>query len=116
VGANLSAPAFYPFVSFGASFSKQVLKQNLDSLLCGRRKRTVVLLDEAQWFNNRPNFIRLLAHLYDYHYETVTTIITGSAVGVMKSILEPNHKSPLFGRPIMQMEIKKWLPSVSISL
>ena len=113
-GANISAPASSPFVSVGASFSKQVLKQSLDSLLKGRTKRTLILLDEAQWFTDRRTLIMLLAHLYDYHYETITPIITGSAVGVMKSILEPNHQSPLFGRPIMQIEVNKWNPSVSM--
>ncbi len=112
--ANVSAPTISPLISVGASFSKQVLKQSLDSLLNGRTKRTVILLDEAQWFSNRRTLIMLLAHLYDYHYETITPIITGSAVGVMKSIIEPNNQSPLFGRPIMQMEVNKWNPSVSM--
>jgi len=115
LGANVSMPANLPFITIGANFSKQVLKQSLDSLLNGRTKRTVMLLDEAQWFSDRRTLIMLLSHLYDYHYETITPIITGSAVGVMKSIIEPNHKSPLYGRPNMQMEIKKWSPSVSMS-
>jgi AAA+ ATPase superfamily predicted ATPase len=114
LGANVSVPANLPFISVGANFSKQVLKQSLDSLLNERTRRTAILLDEAQWFSDRRTLIMLLAHLYDYHYEAITPIITGSAVGVMKSIIEPNHRSPLFGRPIMQMEVKKWNPSVSM--
>lgn len=114
VGANVAVPVHAPLFSLGANFSKQVLKQSLDSLLNERKKRTVILLDEAQWFSDRRTLIMLLAHLYDYHYETITPIITGSAVGVMKSILEPNRKSALFGRPIMQMEVKKWNPSISL--
>jgi hypothetical protein len=56
----------------------------------------------------------ILAHIYDYYYDKVTPIITGSVVGVMKSILEPNQKSPLYGRPMIEMEVKKWVPSSSI--
>lgn len=114
VGANVGVPASVPLFSLGANFSRQVLKQSLDSLLNARRERTVILLDEAQWFSDRRTLIMMLAHLYDYHYETVTPIITGSSVGVMKSILQPNHKSALFGRPIMQIDVKKWNPSVSL--
>jgi len=102
-----------PFISLGASYSKQALKKNLDNLLNGRKK-IVLLLDEAQWFSDRRTLLMMLAHLYDYHYDTVTPIITGSAVGVLKSILEPNNKSPLFGRPTMQINVKKWHPSVSM--
>lgn len=114
VGGAVGVPAHLPLVSLGANLSKQVLKQSLDSLLSERKKRTVILLDEAQWFTDRRTLTMLLAHLYDYHYDVVTPIITGSAVGVMKSILEPSQKSPLFGRPFIQMEVKKWNSSVSM--
>lgn len=81
VGANVSVPVHAPLFSLGANYSKQVLKQSLDGLLNERKKRTIILLDEAQWFNDRRTLINLLAHIYDYHYETITLIITGSAVG-----------------------------------
>ncbi|MDH2901054.1 MAG: ATP-binding protein [archaeon] len=113
---NISATATVPklpFLSVGANYSKQIAKQNLDSIL-KRKSKLIVLLDEAQWFRNPRTFVRLLAHIYDYHYDTVTPIITGSAVGVMKSILDPNNKSPLYGRPMIEMEVKKWVPSSSI--
>jgi len=113
ITGNITVPNM-PFISLGASYSKQALKKNLDNLLNGRKK-TVLLLDEAQWFSDQRTLLMMLAHLYDYHYETVTPIITGSAVGVLKSILEPNNKSPLFGRPTMQIDVKKWHPSVSMN-
>ena len=57
----------------------------------------------------------MLAHIYDYHYDKVTLIITGSTVGVMKSILEPSSKSPFYGRAVTTMEIARWAPSTSLS-
>lgn len=100
-------------LALSLNYSKEGLKQNLDKLL--QKKRRFILLLEAQWFRNSRQVVMLLAHIYDYHHETVTPIITGSAVGVMKSILEPRHKSALYGRPMIQMEVKKWTPSTSLS-
>lgn len=77
--------------------------------------RVVFLIDEAQWLRNPRRVSSLLAHIYDYHYENATVIITGSAVGVMKSILEPSSKSPLYGRALMAMEIQRWRPSESLN-
>jgi len=113
VTGNIAVPNI-PLISLGTSYSRQALKKNLDNLLNGRKK-VVLLLDEAQWFTDRRTLTMMLAHLYDYHYNTVTPIITGSAVGVLKSILEPDHKSPMFGRPTMQIDVKKWHPSVSMT-
>ncbi len=103
-------------LSVGFSYTKQNLGRNIDEFLKKRkRRRFILLLDEAQWFRNPRQVLRLLAHLYDYYYETVTPIITGSSVGVMKSILEPGTKSPLYGRPLTQLEVRKWTPSISLS-
>jgi uncharacterized protein len=112
LGATAAVPKL-PFLSASANYSKQMLKQSLDQIFKAKFK-LIILLDEAQWFRNPRTFVRLLAHIYDYHYDRVTPIITGSAVGVMRSILEPNHKSPLYGRPMIEMEVKKWVPSSSI--
>jgi AAA+ ATPase superfamily predicted ATPase len=112
IGARAAIPKF-SFLSFGVDYSKQAIKQNLDKILKTKSK-LVLLLDEAQWFTNPRTFVKQLAHIYDYYYDNVTPIITGSAVGVMRSILQPNHKSPLYGRPITEMELKKWVPSSSI--
>jgi uncharacterized protein len=76
--------------------------------------RIVVLIDEAQWLRNPRKVSNLLAHIYDYHYDNATMIITGSAVGVMKSITEPSSKSPLYGRAMTTMEIQRWTPSESL--
>ncbi|MHB8565767.1 MAG: AAA family ATPase [Nitrososphaerales archaeon] len=113
VGGNLAVPSALP-ASLGFSYSKQNPMQGLDSLLKKRNRRLILLLDEVQWFRNPRQVIKLLAHIYDYHYDRVTPIITGSAVGVMRSILEPGEKSPIYGRPAIQMEVRKWVPSTSL--
>jgi AAA+ ATPase superfamily predicted ATPase len=76
--------------------------------------KMVVLIDEAQWLRNPKRISSLLAHIYDYHYNKITFMITGSAVGVMKSIIEPSAKSPLHGRTITIMEIGRWSQSESL--
>lgn len=76
--------------------------------------RMLILMDEAQWLRNPRKVSSLLAHIYDYHYDNCTIVITGSEVGVMKSIIEPTSKSPLYGRAMMTMEIERWRQSESI--
>lgn len=102
-----------PPLSISVSYSKTWLKDVLDSFL-RKIDRLVVLIDEAQWLRNPRGVAMLLAHIYDYHYDKVTLIITGSAVGVMKSITEPGARSPLYGRAMTRMEIQRWSPSVSL--
>lgn len=96
--------------SFGITrdFAQTSLGKLLDSA-----GRTIMLIDEAQWLRNPRVVSRLLAHIYDYHYDKITLIITGSAVGVMKSILEPSSKSAFYGRAITTMEIQRWGKSTS---
>lgn len=76
--------------------------------------RILILMDEAQWLRNPRKVSSLLAHIYDYHYDNCTVVITGSEVGVMKSIIEPSSKSPLYGRAMTTMEIERWRQSESI--
>lgn len=114
ISAGIQLPAHIP-LSAGVAYSRSFFAQTLDHLLNEkRRKRVVVLLDEAQWFKNPRGVVKLLAHIYDYHYRKATLVITGSAVGVMRSITEPDAKSALFGRAITTMEIGRWSPSVSL--
>jgi len=103
-------------ISVDVAYSKSFLTSTLDRLLEDKRKkrRLVVLLDEAQWFRNPRGVVKLLAHVYDYHYEKATFVITGSAVGVMRSITEPEARSALFGRALTMMEVERWSPSVSL--
>ena len=96
--------------SFG--ITRDLAQTSLGRLLESAGK-TVILIDEAQWLRNPSGVSRLLAHIYDYHYDKITLIITGSAVGVMKSILEPSSKSAFYGRAITTMEIQRWEKSTS---
>lgn len=79
-------------------------------------KKLLIILDKAQWLKNPRSVAMFMAHIFDHHYERVTFIITGSAVGVMKSIIEPSAKSPLYGRAMTTMEISKWRdPTTSLN-
>jgi uncharacterized protein len=88
-------------------------KASIGKLIAAAGK-IVILIDEAQWLRNPRKVSSLLAHIYDYHYDKVTIIITGSAVGVMKSIIEPTSKSPLYGRALTSMELGRWHQSESL--
>lgn len=100
-------------LTIGVSYNRSAFKEGLDRLL-KRIDRLVVIIDEVQWLRNPRGVTMLLAHIYDYHYDRVTLVITGSAVGVMRSIAEPGAKSPLYGRAIVRMEVGRWSPSVSL--
>jgi len=101
-------------VSASLGITRDFIQTSLGRLLDASGKM-IILIDEAQWLRNPRGVSMLLAHIYDYHYDKVTMIITGSAVGVMKSILEPSSKSPFYGRAVTTMEIARWSPSTSLS-
>lgn len=100
-------------ISIGIDYSKTLSKDNLNALL-KKVKHLFILIDEAQWLKNPRKVTMLLAHLYDYYYDNLTFIITGSMIGVMKSIIDPGPSSPLYGRAITKVEIKRWQSSVSL--
>lgn len=106
VGGNISVPQ----VGIGFSYSRESLNSTLDSLLSSAKK-TLVILDEAQWLNNPRRVNMILSHIFDYHHDRVTFIITGSAVGVMRSIVDPGARSPLYGRSITQIRVGRWMDS-----
>lgn len=111
------APRLSPSVKIGVgvapfsgsvAFSRPAQIQSLDDVL-KKEERLLVIVDEAERLKNPRGVSSLLAHIYDYYYDKVTFLITGSAVGVMKSIVTPKSKSPLFGRVMVQTELRKWL-------
>ena len=112
VKAEIRVP--YTPINIGAEYNKTLSKKNLDSLL-KKVGHIYIIIDEAQWLVNPRKVVMLLAHLYDYYYDSVTFIITGSMIGVLKSIVEPGPSSPLYGRAITEMEIKRWQSSISLS-
>lgn len=112
VKAEIRVP--YAPINIGAEYNKTLSKKDLDSLL-KKVGHMYIIIDEAQWLVNPRKVVMLLAHLYDYYYDSVTFIITGSMIGVLKSIVEPGPSSPLYGRAITEMEIKRWQSSISLS-
>ncbi|MGD0510244.1 MAG: ATP-binding protein, partial [Candidatus Micrarchaeaceae archaeon] len=100
-------------INIGIDYTRTLSKKNLESLL-KKVRHLYILIDEAQWLKNPKKVVMLLAHLYDYYYDHVTFIITGSMIGVVKSIIEPGPNSPLYGRAITKMEIKRWQSTTSL--
>ena len=100
-------------LSLGVEYTKRLLNEDLDMLL-KKKGRVVILVDEVQWFRNPRSVGMLLAHIYDFHYDKVSFVITGSAIGTAKAILEPGPRSALYGRAISKMEVARWSPQVSI--
>lgn len=73
-----------------------------------RVNRLLVSIEEAQELSNPRKTSMFLAYIFDTYHGRVTFFITGSAVGVMKSILDPEVKGPMFGRAILEMEVGAW--------
>ncbi len=111
IGANAKIPNTP--IGVEVDYTRGSKPQGLETLL-NRAKRTVVLLDEVQWFGNPRRVDMLLAHIYDYYHDKFTFIITGSAVGVARTIVDPGPRSAIYGRAIRKMEIAKWAPQISI--
>ncbi len=112
IKAEIRVP--YTPINIGAEYDKTLSKRDLESLL-KKVGHMYIIIDEAQWLKNPRKVVMLLAHLYDYYYDSITFIITGSMIGVLKSIIEPGPSSPLYGRAITEMEIKRWQSSTSLN-
>lgn len=80
---NIQADATIPHLplSMGDAYTKTLQTQSLDQLLSSVKKEILVIVDEVQWLKNPRSVAMLLAHIFDYHYEKMTFIITGSSVG-----------------------------------
>ena len=75
--------------------------------LIGREgEDTVIVLDEIQELAAVSGSLhRLLANLFNT-YPRVTLILTGSYFGLIRTLLETNSSSPLYGRPPARIELK----------
>lgn len=74
---------------------------------CKKRKFRLVLgFDEAQELKKvvGVDFISILAHIFDY-CKNIEIVFTGSQFGLFKEILEPDHKSSLYGRYIHRIKL-----------
>jgi AAA+ ATPase superfamily predicted ATPase len=116
ISFNVKADVKVPHlpVNIELDYNRKMHSENIDVLL-KRVGRLIILVDEAQWLHNPRRVNMLLAYLYDTYYDKITFIITGSMIGVMRSIVDPGPRSPLYGRAITKMEVKRWSSSVSIN-
>ena len=112
IEAKIEAPHLP--VKLGIDYNRKFSSADLDTVL-KKTGRLIILVDEAQWLHNPRRVSMLLAYLYDTYYDKVTFVITGSMIGIMKSIVDPASRSPLYGRATTKMEIKRWGSSTSIS-
>jgi AAA+ ATPase superfamily predicted ATPase len=107
---NVQGSAAIPHlpISISARYTKMIPAQPLEQLLSNLKKKLLVIVDEAQWLRNPRGVAMLMAHIFDYRHENINFVITGSAVGVMRTITEPGAKSPLYGRAMTTMNARKW--------
>lgn len=86
--------------------STRVLEQLFLEL--SKRKKLIVILDEVQEIKGGiKQFLGLL-----YRLRTTTKnlafIFTGSAIGLMKTLLNPTPTNPLYGRSPIKIELRAW--------
>lgn len=112
---NIKAEVKVPHlpVNLGIDYNRKFYTDDLNAIL-KKAGRLIILVDEAQWLHNPRRVNMLLSYMYDTFYGKITFVITGSMIGVMRSIVDPGARSPLYGRAITKMEIKRWGSSVSI--
>ncbi len=68
----------------------------------------IVILDEVQDVIYGVNhFLNLLARIRNSKRD-INFVFTGSSIGLMRSLLEPSPKSPLYGRTPIKIELKPW--------
>jgi len=73
-----------------------------------RKKKLIVVLDEVQ--DIMGGIKHFLALLYRLRTSTkdLNFIFTGSAIGLMKALLNPEPTSPLYGRTPIKIELRTW--------
>jgi len=79
-----------------------------------KRDKLVVVLDEVQEIKGGVN--HFLAMLYRLRTSTknLIFIFTGSAIGLMKTLLYPSPRNPMYGRTPVKVELKPW--SIKLAL
>ncbi len=100
---------FYKDVGAGLkikSGKKVSFLSELNEKLKRRNKQLIIAFDEAQLLQ-RIEFNQILASIYD-NYGQIKIVITGSEIGVLDEFVgKRDAKSPLFGRPYFEVEMKK---------
>jgi len=86
--------------------STKVLEQLFIEL--SRRKKLVIILDEVQEIKGGiKQFLALLYRLRT-SANNLVFIFTGSAIGLMKTLLSPTPTNPLYGRSPVKIELRVW--------
>jgi AAA+ ATPase superfamily predicted ATPase len=96
----------------GTSFTKILEKLFIE---LSKRKKLIIILDEAQEIKGGIN--HFLTMLYRLRTSTrgLVFIFTGSEIGLMKTLLNPSQKNPLYGRTPLKIELLPWNIQQSIS-
>ncbi len=83
--------------------------------LVGRMgENAVIVLDEVQELAAASGPLhRLFANLFNT-YPKITLVLTGSYFGLVRSLLETNSNSPLYGRPPARIELEPFDRQVSV--
>ena len=86
--------------------STRVLEQLFLEL--SRKKKLIVVLDEVQ--EVKGGIKQFLALLYRLRTTTknLTFVFTGSAIGLMKTLLNPTPTNSLYGRSPIKIELRAW--------
>jgi AAA+ ATPase superfamily predicted ATPase len=104
-------------VSFGSSgINLTVSKKPMTTIwdlfdALGRQEANYVIeLDEVQELVNvSGRLLRILANLFNTH-SNVVFVFTGSMFGVLKTLLEPQSSSPLYGRSPARLYVRPFEP------
>ncbi len=69
------------------------------------RSKHVIVLDEIQDVASSPYLLKVLKASWDTYHE-LRIIFSGSYIGIMRSLLDPDEGSPLYGRSPAKMVLK----------
>jgi len=95
-------------------FSPEVARclDELNTILVKHRRKAILAIDEAQELGTLKPFspTAWLAHVHD-NLTQIHVLLSGSYVGLLKRVLHPRHRDPLYGRDINRVSVGKLDPS-----
>ncbi len=107
--SKMELKVFYKDLGAGVSLRdrpKPSFFEDLNKELKKRNKYIIIAFDEVQLLK-KIEFNQMLASIYD-NYGQIKLVITGSEVGMLDDFIgKDDGKSPLFGRPHLEIETKK---------
>lgn len=89
----------------------------LDAVLAKHGRKAILAIDEAQELGTLKPFspTAWLAHIHD-NLTRVHVLLSGSYIGLMKKVLHPKQRDPLYGRDINRINIGKLDPGSLLSI